>query len=36
MPAEADWNSLDERVDAPRGGAEEIAGFVRRLRAALG
>jgi diadenosine tetraphosphate (Ap4A) HIT family hydrolase len=35
MPAEADWNSLHERVDAPRGGAEEIAGFVRRLRTAV-
>lgn len=35
MPPEADWNSLHERVDAPRGGAEEIGGFVRRLRTNL-
>jgi len=35
MPREADWNSLHERVDAPRGGADEISGFVRRLRANL-
>ena len=32
MPPEADWNSLHELPDAPRGGAAEIAAFVERLR----
>ena len=32
FPLEADWNSLHERPDAPRGGAAEIAAFVDRLR----
>ena len=32
MPNDADWNALHTRDDAPKGGADEIAAFVARLR----